>query len=743
MSTKLTPCLLVCIIAAVISFSCSDKTTSGNANPYENYQWQDLIRKDHPRVFFNKSDFSQVKARALKEENTLFQDMKSRVDRLIGQKIEFKEPYVTDGTQNTDHEYGFRAAEAAFVYLVTEDRKYLELTKYLLGELSAYYTLRNKAGLNIHWYAFSRISALCAYDWIYNDLSRQEKVAIGQPLLSAINGMMLDGKRKAFFRENTGNYTTGYYGPPCLAWYAGLVFHKTGIDDTLSQKLLRKGYDDYQKLLEYRAKCAGDDGGSASAVLGYCMGAYPWAEFTFFHTFHSATGLEIWNEWPYVPDFLYFIFWNWLPGDKEFGYGDAYHLTNNIPLGSLHIHLSQMIHFYGSSSPDLVSLARWLQTKVKRQTTDVLPFTRFLLTRSFDEIEGKEPNLKLPSAMHFENMGQVFMRSGSGPEDTYALFTAGGILKQHRHYDNNNFVIFKKGFRALDTGNRPEPGQHLTHYYCRTVAHNCILIRMPGEKMPVYWGGPAASETPLPIPNDGGQSDLLGSQITAYDENKDFVYIASDATRAYHRDKARYVIRQFVFLPPDHFVVFDKIVSTKPEYTKTWLLHTASEPEIRNNEFTEAFGDGRLFCRTVFPRKARMTKTGGPGKQFWSDGRNWTLPVLTPDDWTYRRSSKVLQDTIPLLGQWRVEVSPPKAQIEDCLLHLIQVGDRSLNVMVNSELIRTEDMIGVTFEYNSKKYQVMFKTGKDTGGKISILEKGQKYREEEFTTSVKLQQGMF
>jgi len=45
----------------------------------------------------------------------MFDEMKTRIDKLIGQKIEFKDPYVPDGTQNNDHEYGFRAAESAFL----------------------------------------------------------------------------------------------------------------------------------------------------------------------------------------------------------------------------------------------------------------------------------------------------------------------------------------------------------------------------------------------------------------------------------------------------------------------------------------------------------------------------------------------------------------------------------------------------------------------------------------------------
>jgi len=720
--------------------SCSIQETKS----YNGYFWMSKIQNEHPRLFFNKKSFKQIRERALNEERGLFGEMKNRVDLLIGQKIEFKDPLVKDGSQNTDYKYGTSAAEAAFVYLVLKDKKYLELSKRILIKLVDYYVFRNDHNLNIQWFAFSRINALAAYDWIYNDLTEKERTEIGGPFLQAINYMLPSEKRKPFFRENTGDIKTGFYGPPCLAWYAGLVFYNTGIDDNLSKKLLLKGYDDHSALLKYRSDITGDDGGAASAVLGYCMGAYPWAEFNFFHTFYSATGFDISKKWPYVPKFINYIFWNWLPEDKQFGYGDTHHLNNNLPLKLLHIHLSQMIHFYGKSQPELISMAKWMQTKVQRQKQDAFPFTRFLLTNTCDKLKPDVSFENLPKARYFENMGQLFMRSGSGSDDTYALFTAGGILTQHRHYDNNNFVIFKKGFLTLDTGTRPQPGLHLSHYYARTVAHNCITIKMPGEIMPKYWdSGPALSEKEvLVFPNDGGQNNLLGSEVIAFDEKEEYVYIASDATESYHKDKADLVLRQFVFLPPDLFVVFDRVNSTKPEYKKRWLLHTVAEPIVKANEFYTDNGESKLFCKTLFPENVVLTKIGGPGKQFWSDGRNWTLPELTPDDWNYK-NMRWLDNNHNLFGQWRIEVSPGKPNTDDVFLHLIQVGDISLQSMIDSKPVKTDNMAGVQFIYKDKEYEVMFITQNGVGGKISINQNGQRILEENFTDKVKPQKGLF
>ncbi len=723
---KVASCLLLSGLIGFILCQCKQ-----NTDYYKDYAWMDKIHENTPRLFFNQTTFSKVKERALNEEWDLLDDMKKRIDLLVGQEIEITDPLSSNqGRALPAYDaYGTKAAEAAFVYLVFKDEKYLDLSKEILIKVIDLYQMRNKDTLSISWYNNHRMMALAAYDWIYNYLTEKERNEIGSALLNAIN-FMLENRTPG---DNDLPIVTGYYGTPALSWYAGVVFHARGIDDNLAKKLLMKGYDNHIDLLEHRSNISGEYGGASTAAMNYAITSYPGADFKFLHTFNSATGIDISKEWSYIPYILHYAFWNWLPGDKQFGYGDNYHTSNNLSLGDFHLHISQMIHFYGETHPRLISLGKWMQDKIGRTSRGDIPVTRFLLTNTHDEIKPEGPPENMPKAMLFKNMGQIFMRSGSGPDDTYALFTAGGVIGRgmHRHYDNNNFVIFKKGFLGLDSGNRPEPGIHLSHYYSRTVAHNCILIKMPGEIMPRYWGSPAPGEEPVPpVPNDGGQNELLASEVIAFDSNDNYVYIASDATESYHEDKATLVMRQFVFLPPDHFVIFDRVGSTKPEYQKTWLLHTAAEPTINGKDFFTDHWEGRLFCRTLLPDDAKLTKIGGPGKQFWSDGRNWPLP----------RGSN---DTIDLLGQWRVEVAPGKPNADDMFLHLIQVGDTSLNSMVVSTLVTVDDMTGVRFVYKNKEYEVMFFTKNEVGGKISILQNGQRILEENFADEVKKQKLLF
>src|SRR5690606_37976117 len=157
-----------------------------NTNIYDNDVWMSKIRPDHPRLFFNSETFPAVKRRALVEEVIQYNTIKRQADQLMGKDIVFEDPLKEDGTGTSDQALGQKAAYAAFVYLVTEDRRYFDLSKKILKKVVEYYQLRNQNQLNISWYASSRLHTLMAYDWIYNDLTEAERKSIGADLFNAI-----------------------------------------------------------------------------------------------------------------------------------------------------------------------------------------------------------------------------------------------------------------------------------------------------------------------------------------------------------------------------------------------------------------------------------------------------------------------------------------------------------------------------------------------------------------------------
>ncbi len=732
------------IILAVFMLVCScsanlqelDKTANSAANPdsgtsdeppagQDKPEQTEPDEKVHPRLFINYSDVAALRANAKGRDAALYGKIRNRIDNLIPQEITFVDPLAATGESNTNHEYGYRASEAALVWLVEQDKKYLDYTKLLIRKLTEYYQMRVDNNLNIAWYIYSTICTLVAYDWIYNDLTTEERASYGQALYRAGHGIAWHGPgiRPSRYRENISDHKSGMYGPAVLPWYLGLTFKGEGIDDAECESMIEKGYALYMQMAEFRKEMAGEKGGGATACAQYAFGYYPIADFCFIYTNRTARGEDMSEEMDYVLKYMDYLDWIRLPENKEYGFGDVNHYNCMLPHTDINYHIAEIFNIYGEKHPEIAEQASRLAGQYNQaREIDIIPFIRLLHKRKIDAGSGTSPAGN--HSIYFDTMGQVYMRSGTGDNDTYAMFVSGGLPTQHKHYDNNNFIIYKNGYRALDSGTRPEPGWHLPYYFARTVAHNCVTIRMPGEVLPKYWGGPAANEEQnLPIPNDGGQCELLASELLAHKETKDYVYLASDATGSYHKDKAKLVMREFIYIMPDIFVIYDRVESTDASYPKRWLIHTALEPELSDDgmSFTETSKGGRMICKTLFPQNAVLEKTGGPEKNFWNDGRNWTLPVFSPEDYGYANRNNIPPSTWPEVGQWRIEVAPGTSATKDHFMHLIQVGDPGLKTLPQTATFENSNAVGVRFDYEGRRFELSFDKSKNYGCTISVI----------------------
>ena len=669
------------------------------------------VRASHPRLFVTKEDIPNIKSAAKTSARNTYWQTKEDVDNLLYGSISFPNPTAENGTEN-----GWvisKVSQVAMLYLITGKKEYLDYTKKFLQKITEYYRIRIDNNLNADWYVFPQISTLCAYDWIYDALTQDEREKIGRPLYQVMMDIAWHGEglRPQRIRENTGGYNTGFYGTDALPWYIAITFYNDGIDDARCEKMFQKGLQLNMKMTQFRSELIGKNGGGSTGCVGYALGAYPVADFNFIRSYRAATGIDMSQKLDYVLGYLNFIDWNRLPGNREFGFGDSYHYDCLLPEKEINYHLREIATLYGSSP----NVQRLLGLFNKKNYTERLPFMPFL-QKYPQGTPGASSSGK--GAMYFDGTGEVIMRSGTGVDDTYALFVSGGRTSYHKHFDNNHFTIYKKGYRALDTGTRPEPGWHLSHYYARTVAHNCVTIRMPDERMPGYWGGGASTENKFePIPNDGGQSSTLGSVLKEMRTTDDYVYLASDATKSYNSKKASLVVREFIYFYPDLFVVFDRVTATDKNYPKTWLIHTINEPTMKGDrEFSETSDGGKMICRTLYPANAMLTKIGGSGKDFWSDGRNWPLPKLTPQEYGYNMNLPPANH--PQLGHWRMEVSPQTASKEDLFMHIIQVGDKNLSDLPDTETFETATQIGVKFTYLGKYHTLTFDKTKSYGCRI-------------------------
>ena len=154
---------------------------------------------------------------------------------------------------------------------------------------------------------------------------------------------------------------------------------------------------------------------------------------------------------------------------------------------------------------------------------------------------------------------------------------------------------------------------------------------------------------------------------------------------------------------PGALIVFDKVVSSDPQFKKFWLLHSIEEPVIEGDRFiirrTKNGDTGMLQNQVLLPEagNAQIEKVGGKGKEFWVFGTNYPNDALPnrPDDANER-------------GAWRVEVSPAVPAAENYFLNVIQVADNTCKRMNDVKRIDAGKVVGVqiadrivTFSKNS------------------------------------------
>ena len=315
------------------------------------------------------------------------------------------------------------------------------------------------------------------------------------------------------------------------------------------------------------------------------------------------------------------------------------------------------------------------------------------------------------------------------------------LIGSHQHLDSGSFDIYYKGPLALDSGvyeseqwyyddGTPEDSlnygsAHDVNYNKLSIAHNVMLVKMPGEKL----GFPSTVE------NDGGQKGPVGVGATGNttlnniadlendkynigtilsrdigdDLNKpDYSYIKGDITKAYSSEKMEKYIRSFMYLNffdedyPAALIVFDDIKSTNADYEKTWLLHTEEEPDLNLTDNTVTVSrtengfDGSLINKTLLPEKSdiKYTIVGGEGQEFMVNGKNYK--AVPEEDFD--------------AGKYRVEITTKSKNKQDYYLNVLEIGKNGEKYQTSAKLIANDDnFVGVKV----KDRVVFLKKGED------------------------------
>ena len=320
--------------------------------------------------------------------------------------------------------------------------------------------------------------------------------------------------------------------------------------------------------------------------------------------------------------------------------------------------------------------------------------------------------------------GNMIARTGWGAESVIAEMKINEYnFVNHAHNDAGAFQIYYKGPLAIDAGiyqgsSGGDAGYNSPHnknFFKRTIAHNSLLIFDPTETFASsnYGGGNKSTF----VENDGGQrlpgnewrqandlNDMLTGNFRTGNvlangfgpdrQTPEYSYLKGDITAAYS-SKVKEVKRTFMFLNfkeskiPAALIVFDKVVSSNPDFKKFWLLHCIEQPEIAGNKITikrTLNGDTGMLENTILLPEisnANITSIGGPGKEFWVFGTN------------YANEPRPGQDDANERGAWRIEISPKTPMAEDYYLNVIQVADNNMGTLYDVKRIDSDKIVGV------------------------------------------------
>lgn len=508
------------------------------------------VRKEHPRIFFTEEAIARARKNIAEVPLVAeaYQKLKARASsEEIGQ------------ASWTVHD---RAAAAALVYLVEgKDPALLAKLKRALEELPGSET--------DGWtHGFTTQALSIAYDAAYNELTEAERARYAKGIAQVANRIW------AHYRHSDyNNHVYIEYGPLV---YAALALANDGYETETAKKCMDWA-EDFLKdhAVKAWAQVGGRDGGWHESRSYHSLFTHfyvhqleAWRTATGENLFPQATGLAGDAQW--------MVHTNRPHDGQPVGVADIRTEPNK-----------QRTPGWGEAFYYLPILAREYRDGVAQywgaRGFDDYTFRNWPFVIGYDPTVVPTPPEEMPTAQIFENLGWVAMRSDWTQDATFALFICGRYFAGHQHSDQNQFVIHKQGTLAIDAG---EYGAKTTE------SHNSVLIG--GNQRP-FGNDPTRYVEPI----EPGHTCYTG-RLLAYEHNDDYTYVCGDATSAYEPEKVELFLRQFVYLRPDLFVIYDRTESAEP-LERQWMLHSLGPADLKDNEALIANWNGKLSVKVLLP----------------------------------------------------------------------------------------------------------------------------------------------
>lgn len=622
----------------------------------------------HPRVLIDASDLPRLHQRIAGPWRAEFERAIAYVDDVVM-------PLAYES-----HSWGwaYNLRTLAFAHLMTGDETYLGKINMIFQQVQADIPTEEFACA-----LYMRTGAM-AYDWAHASMTVEQRAVAADALLQ------LARHHQTLWKHNDYNnhYVLNWMSP---LWVAIALDGDGHADQEVQHLLLKLERHLKERVIVAANDMAGDDGGQAEGYFYANWGYFPPLAWLL-ELWRTGTGEDLFPECPALQYAAIWDIYGMRPFDHTLQRSDDCHEGYRFREGNEGTFMQLCAARYQDP------YAAWISGQL-----DAKHPTRIIYDILWQDnsIEAKHPST-LPLARHFDALGWVSMRSSWDTDAAFAMFDCGDLFAGHQHCDNNSFVIHRYDLLAVDTGHY-ENGKHRANYLARTIAHNSITVFDPDERFGGNsWGG----GTPGSGANDGGQTYISHPEsvveqnsearfdrgdIIAYQHQEAFTYVVGDATRSYAPDKVKEFTRFFVHLPPDIFVVCDRVEASSATFTKRWLLHSHVQPAVDNDRITIRNGAGRLQAHCLWPRETTMRVVGGEGQAYLVDGVDYPPKKGYPER-----------------PPWRVEVSPRAEAARQYFLHVIHVPATGQPFIQRAQCTQNDDTLHCTFTHQGRSYRLTF-----------------------------------
>jgi len=315
-------------------------------------------------------------------------------------------------------------------------------------------------------------------------------------------------------------------------------------------------------------------------------------------------------------------------------------------------------------------------------------------------------------------LGMVCWRDTWKDDATIVHFRVGETPDTHGTADQGKFIIFKQRPLAIKNGDYIGFGSPVHRYYRTPWSANSLVFTRKGAdgktaalNFPKFSYSSHNPHWPKGLFSWSEWKELrkksmhsgrkdgspwaappMGRLVT-HEANNQYARAVADLTlrKRLVNGKSAGVewdwTRELVFLGYKYLLVLDR-VKTAADIDHRWTLHTTFEPKVAGALAVADNGPARLFCRTLLPAKATLTKVGGPGHECDWGGKNhlpkgWKSIIKTKDGklgYTYTPKGKTEPEVRVLgpnsqMGAWRLDVTPADGRKECIYLHVLYPTD--------------------------------------------------------------------